>query len=198
MENEKQYKLATEKHDWSTICDLNGVKFDNFGTLKELKVLPQYLEQGEVVFALTSGLMGQGETSNSVDLGWNTWLLVLTNERFLLLDHALMSTSVDTQSVRLDRVQAVSASQGWMFGKVSIDIGNRMIVVDNCAKDSVRCIAELANKLIKEHSATSSNPSAKSTSSPLEELKSLAELKNSGILTDVEFEEAKKRILAKF
>lgn len=144
-------------------------------------------------------IMGQGDTSNAIDLGWNTWLLALTSERFLLLDHALMSKSVDTQSIRLDRVQGVSASQGWMFGKVAIDIGNRMIVVDNCFKASVKIVADLANKLIKEQSSQS--PSATETHSskktPVEELKDLAKLKEAGILTEEEFSDAKKKILAK-
>jgi len=193
------YKSATATKDWKEIFRLNEVAYDTFGTLKEMAVLHEYLEEGEVVVAMTSGVMGQGETSNALDMGWNTWLLVLTNERFLLLDHALMSKSVDTQSIRLDRVQGVSASQGWVFGKVSIDIGNRMIVVDNCLKASVKIVAELANKLIKEQSVQSSEPkTAPATDrTPVEELKDLAALKESGILSEIEFSEAKKKILAK-
>lgn len=200
LQNFEKYEEATRGRNWEEICKINEVSYDSFGTLKEMGVLHEYLEEGEVVVAITSGLMGQGDTSNSIDLGWNTWLLALTNERFLLLDHALMTKSVDTQSIRLDRVQGVSASQGWMFGKVAIDIGNRMIVVDNCFKASVKIIAELANKLIKDQASPprTATPLSPSQRTPVEELKDLAEMKAAGILTEEEFSEVKKSILAKF
>ena len=58
--------------------ELNGIHFDSFGTNKEFAALPKYLESGEVVFALASGLMKQTGTSNFSDSGVNTWLVVLT------------------------------------------------------------------------------------------------------------------------
>ena len=150
MENYNRYKIATEKADWRAICELNGVHFDSFGTNKEFEALPKYLEPGEVVFALASGLMKQTGTSNFSDSGVNTWLVVLTSERFLFMDAALLTSSIDTQSVRLDKVQAISASQGFLLGKISIDLGSRLIVVDNCEKNAVKVMADLANKWLRE------------------------------------------------
>ena len=150
MENYNRYKIATEKADWRAICEITGVSFDALGTQKELAVLPNYLEPGEIVFALTSGLMEQTVTSNAFDFGANTWLVVLTSERFLFLDAALLTSSVDTQSIRLKKVQAISASQGFLLGKISIDLGSRLVVVDNCEKEAVKVMAELANRWIKE------------------------------------------------
>ena len=150
MENYNKYKVATEKADWRGICELNGVHFDSFGTNKEFEALPKYLEPGEVVFALASGLMKQTDTSNFSDSGLNTWLVILTSERFLFMDAALLTSSIDTQSVRLDKVQAISASQGFLLGKISIDLGSRLIVVDNCEKDAVKVMADLANKWLRE------------------------------------------------
>lgn len=150
MENYNKYKVATEKADWRGICELNGVHFDSFGTNKEFEALPKYLEPGEVVFALASGLMKQTDTSNFSDSGLNTWLVILTSERFLFMDAALLTSSIDTQSVRLDKVQSISASQGFLLGKISIDLGSRLIVVDNCEKDAVKVMADLANKWLRE------------------------------------------------
>ncbi len=149
FENYDKYAEYTASENWSEICSLNGIKIDSFGTKKELKVLSNYLEEDEVVFALTSGIMGQTSTSNAAEKGLNTWLVVLTNERFLFLDHAFMTKSVDTQSVRHDSVQAVSASQGWMLGKIQVDLGARVIVIDNCQKATVSVIADLANKWLR-------------------------------------------------
>ena len=144
-----EYASFTQRKDWNSICELNGVELDSFGTKKELNVLADYLEEGEVVFALTSGYMTQTGTSNITDFGSNTWIVVLTNERFLFLDHAMMTSSVDTQSVRHESVQAVSASQGLVFGKIQVDLGARVIVIDNCKKETVKVIADLANKWLR-------------------------------------------------
>ena len=165
-----------------------------------MNVLPNYLEEDEVVFALTSGMMSQTETSNSFDFGSNTWLVALTNERFLFLDHAMLSSSVDTQSIRHDHVQAVSASQGWLLGKIMVDLGSRMLVIDNCQKATVPVIADLANKWLKElggkkNLAQQSTP-VSVEESPLDKLEKLANLHSMGALTEEEFNIAQQKILS--
>ncbi len=199
MDNFDKYKEYTNAQDWESICVLNGVELDSFGTKKELKVLPDYLENDEVVFALTSGIMEQSETSNALDFGTNTWLVVLTNDRFLFIDSAMLTKSVDTQSIRHDRVQAVSASQGWMFGKIIVDLGSRTVVIDNCTKATVPIIASLANKWLKEIQEKGfAQPSGAKTveESPIDKLEKLAKLHSLGALTEDEFKEAKGKILA--
>ena len=153
-----------------------------------------------MVFALTSGMMSQTETSNSFDFGSNTWLVALTNERFLFLDHAMLSSSVDTQSIRHDHVQAVSASQGWLLGKIMVDLGSRMLVIDNCQKATVPVIADLANKWLKElggkkNLAQQSTP-VSVEESPLDKLEKLANLHSMGALTEEEFNIAQQKILS--
>lgn len=142
----------------------------------------------------------QTETSNSFDFGANTWLVALTSERFLFLDCALMTSSVDTQSIRHDKVQAVSSSQGWVLGKIMIDLGSRMLVIDNCQKATVSVIADLANKWLKElqkqKSTVTSSGSGTVEESPLDKLEKLAKLLAMGALTDEEFKAAKAKILA--
>ena len=100
----EEYRALTQKGNWKGICDVNSVPFDTFGTKKEFRVLSDYLEEQEVVLAITSGVMSQSDTSNSFDFGANTWVIALTNERFLLLDCAMLTGSTDNQSIRLDRV----------------------------------------------------------------------------------------------
>ena len=203
MENFELYADHTSKRDWKSICATNGIQMDSFGTKKELGVLADHLNAGEVVFALTSGIMSKMDSSNSSDMGMNTWLVVLTNERFLFLDCALLTRSVDTQSIRHDRVQAVSASQGWVLGKIMIDIGSRTIIVDNCQKATVSVIADLANKWLRQSSAPPSTPSVAATNtesgpsnSALDKLERLASLFASGALSAEEFATAKSKLLS--
>ncbi len=196
-DNIKQYEAATRVADWPAIAKLNDGFFDTFGVKKEFSVLPNYLEEGEVVFALASGIVTQSDTSNSADWGSNSWLVVLTNERFLFLDHAMLTKSVDTQSVRLDRVQAVSASQGFLLGKIVVDLSARVIVIDNCQKKDVRAMADIANKLIREREkASSQRNSAPINVDYADQLMKFADLHAKGILSDDEFSEAKKKLIA--
>jgi hypothetical protein len=61
----------------------------------------------------------------------------------------MFSKSVDTQSIRHDAVQAVSSSQGLILGKIQVDLGSRVVAIDNCQKADVKIIADLSNKWIK-------------------------------------------------
>jgi len=108
----------------------------------------------------------------------------------------MLSSSVDTQSIRLKRIQAISASQEWILGKIIIDIGGRLIVIDNCMKSDVKTFAELANQFIREKEEATISPSSASISIA-DEIGKLKGLHSSGILTDSEFSEAKARLIAK-
>ena len=190
------HKDLTQQRNWSGIFELNGLKINSFGTKKELSVLGDYLQKDEVVFALVSGVMSQSVTSNDFDFGANTWIAALTSERVLCLDHAMLSSSVDTQSIRLNRIQGVSASQGWMFGKVTIDIGARLIVIDNCEKSHVKVFADLANQLIRQQEDKAATPSI-SNVSLADEISKLNDLYTKGVLTADEFFKAKEKLIEK-
>jgi hypothetical protein len=120
MLNEAEYREATQKRDWKKIFDINKVVMDSFGTKKEFLALGGLIEDDETVYAFASGIVSQSDRSNGSDFGANTWLVALTSERILFVDCALLSDSIDTQTVRLNRVQAVSASQGWLLGKIML------------------------------------------------------------------------------
>lgn len=191
------YAQFTRERNWEAIQALNGSNLDGFGVKKEIKVISEYLEEGEVVFALSSGIMSQTTTSNMTDSGANTWLVLLTSERFLFIDAAFFGSSIDTQSVRHRMVQAVSGSQGWIFGKISIDLGSRLIVVDNCQKKDVKIMADLANKWLREIEQRESKSSTTAPQdSPLDKLAKLQELHAAGALSDEEFSTIKEKILA--
>ena len=202
MVNYNQYRSCTAKNDWRGIFKINHPTFSTgfLWTHKELKVLPDYLEPEEVVFAFCSGLMPQTITSNRSDSGMNTWLVVLTSTRFLFLDHAFWTRSVDTQSIRHEHVQAVSASQGWIMGKIILDLGARLVTIDNVGKGDVKVMAMLANcwydtiARVKRDQQVPVQfvPGHKSIS---DELIKLADLHAAGILSDDEFSAAKRKII---
>ena len=198
-----RYRTLTAEKDWVGISSFNTLPKAVLGVTKELNVLHRHLQDGEVVFAFVAGMLSQTTTSNLSDIGINTWLGVLTDRRVLLLDHALLTDSVDTQSIRHDRIQAVSSSQGWMFGKITIDIGNRSVVIDNCDKEHVKTFARIANDWLEHLAAGIQAESPKPQASPapqqdpVEAIRQLAELKAAGILSEEEFTRAKASILSK-
>jgi len=199
IEGFTKFKELTEARDWEGIANLNKLDFsDNLGVSKEFSVLHEYLREGEVVFNFVSGIMSQTETSNSFDFGLNTWLFVLTDKRMLALDHAMLTASVDTQSIRHEKIQSVSASQGLMFGKITVDIGNRSIVVDNCIKSHVKKFSEIANDWL-EHREDNKNSQITETSQVdiISEIERLAVIHEKGLIDGAEFSEAKKSLLSK-
>jgi len=203
IENFEQYQAITKSRKWMNIFVLNGVAADTFGTKKELEALADHLEEDETVLALASGLMGQTDTSNFLDSGLNTWLAVLTDRRVLALDAAMLTRSIDTQTIRLDRIQSVSSSQGFLLGKIIIDLGARLLTIDNTDKQHARVFASMANKMIETRENVQAAPqqvvvqTPTPEDNPIEKLKELGALKEAGILTEEEFDTAKQAILTK-
>ena len=196
MNNIEKCKKLTQERDWAGLFELNGLEIDSFGTKKELSVLGDYLQKDEVVFALVSGMISQSETSTDFGFGAKNWISALTSERILCLDYAMLSSSINTQSFRLNQIQSVSASQGWFFGKITVDIGAGLIVIDNCEKPHVKVFTELANQLIRQKEEDETLLSGTSVSIA-DEISKLNDLHIKGVLTADEFAKAKEKLIAK-
>jgi hypothetical protein len=191
-------KLFTEKNDWISICNLNGLDFNScrFGTMKEMNLLSSQLQPDEVVFGFTAGVMSNKGDSNLTDWGVSTWVVVLTDRRFLFLDAALLSNSLDVHSILHKNIQGVMVAQGFVLGKISIETGSRSTIIDNCEKKTVKVLGDLANEWLQTLEERKSAPKTVTEESGLDKLKKLAELKNLGVISELEFNEAKIKILS--
>lgn len=191
-------KLFTEKNDWISICNLNGLDFNScrFGTMKEMNLLSSQLQPDEVVFGFTAGVMSNKGDSNLTDWGVSTWVVVLTDRRFLFLDAALLSNSLDVHSILHKNIQGVMVAQGFVLGKISIETGSRSTIIDNCEKKTVKVLGDLANEWLQTLEERKSTPKTVTEESGLDKLKKLAELKNLGVISELEFNEAKIKILS--
>ena len=194
MKNIEQYKVLTQQRNWVEIFKLNGLPPYTFSTKKEHAILGDYLQKDEIVFALLSGLLHQERSSHS-EIGVNSWIVALTSERILCLCHAVFSSSVDTQSIRLNRVQAVSASQGWCYGKVTIDTSSKSILISRCEREDVKVFADIANQLIRNKDDERDTTLSKGIS-VADEIEKLSDLHKKRILTDKEFSEAKAKLIS--
>lgn len=196
-----KYKTLTEGKDWAGICSLNGVDIQScrFGTMKEMNRLPEQLQAGEVVLCFTAGVMSNTGDSNITDFGISTWLVVLTDRRFLFLDAAMLSNSIDVHSILHKNVQAVRVAQGFVLGKINIDTGGRTTLIDNCEKKTVKVLGDLANdwlQILEERNSRPQQHEAPSGESGLDKLKKLGELKVLGLVSEQEFNDAKAKVLA--
>ena len=195
MNKEEKFKQLTAQQDWRGIARENGLNLltTEFGTRKELNRIRGVLHEGEYVIFFTSGIMtDDGETST--DWFPSTWLVVLTNKRVLFLDSALLTGSLNQHSIPLKRVQAVSAHQGFLLGKIVVETGGKRTIIDNADKSTVQKFAELANQLLQDIVDAEDSPAA-SKESNLDKLKKLGELRKAGVITEEEFMEQKKKLL---
>ena len=196
-----EYKSLTKKNDWAGICRLNNIDFHSskWGTRKEINRLPEQLQADEVVFCFTSGIISKNKDSNSSDFGLNTWLIVLTDRRFLFLDAAMLTSALDVHSILHKNIQSVRISQGFFLGKVCIDTGGRSTILDNCEKHTVKVLGILANEwlqVLEERKFSPPHVATFHAENNLEKLKQLGELKSLGLVTEQEFNEAKAKVLA--
>lgn len=163
-----------------------------FYTRKEIRHLPKVLKDDERILALTSGFMNN-----------HTWLCVCTNHRILLIDRGMFFGLRQVQ-MNLDRLQAVESSFTIFFGTLrfwdgasSISIG---LVLKSTIVPFVRTVQEAMDQYKRQmaHDAlgTIMGNVPKTQGTPwLTELERLSQMKQSGQLTDAEFDAAKKKLL---
>lgn len=199
-----QYKTLTEKKDWAGIFLLNGFDFgfdfysSGFSTRKEVNRLPEQLQLGEVVFFFATGTVRHTGDSTSYDYGIRSWVVVLTDRRFLFLDAAMLTSSMNVHSILHKNVQAVRVAQGFVLGKINIDTGGRSTLIEGCEKKIVKVFGDLSNEwlqVLEERKSTPQESAAAPVESGLDKLKKLGELKALGLLSEQEFDDAKAKVL---
>lgn len=194
MDNFELYKNLTEKQDWAGIISLNNISIDMSAVKKELNVLGNHLEKDEVVLFIINGILSQVKINNVLEFGTNNWICVLTNERILCLHHAIGRKAIDIQIILYEKIQSISSSQGWFFGKINIDIGSRTVVLDNAPKHHVLTFASLVNKFLIEMQNTKKLYSNKYRNI-ISDLEKLVNLRKNGEITDFEFNTMKKKLI---
>lgn len=160
----------------------------NFMIKKEVNELPSILRDDEKIFAITNGFYDN-----------NTWLVLCTSSRFLFLDKGMLFGLKQTE-IPLDKVNSIQFNTGLILGDVTIWDGSGKIKIDNIDKKFVKKFADMASDALESYKKTKNNPIhiTQSASGPnkMEQLEKLAELKAKGILTEEEFTQEKKKLLA--
>lgn len=160
-----------------------------FWTEKEIRKLPKILEDNEAVIAVTSGLMNNA-----------TWLLVLTPRRLLFLNCG-MFFGLRLFQIPLDRVQSIDSSFTLVFGSISVWDGASSFRIAMVLRSSIIPFVRATEEAIQAFkrsfipTAAPAHHPAGNTPDIATQIAKLAQLKESGYLTEEEFTAQKKKLL---
>ena len=151
---------------------------------KEIKELPEILAENEQVNNLIQGTYNNGQG-----------ILISTNRRLVFIDKGMLY-GLKVEDFPLDKITSIQYETGLLLGKVKIHTSSNIATIDNVEKGSARKFAEFVRDKLSQ---PTSQIITQNTSEPnaLEQLEKLAKLKESGIITEEEFAEQKKKLLDK-
>jgi hypothetical protein len=153
------------------------------GVGKELKYLHEHINQGENILGHTRGFYNG-----------TTWLICVTDRRLLFLDRNI-GWGMKTTEIPLTSVGSVNYETKLMGGNITVTASGSEKHIGKMKKQDVKDIAALISDAAEK--VNSASPAAAIQEvSKMDELKKLAELKDSGILTDEEFNEQKAKLLS--
>jgi hypothetical protein len=157
---------------------------DTWGTKKEIKYLPEALDEDELILGICSGFYDG-----------NTWLVTVTDQRILFLDKG-MFFGLKQVEVRFPQITSVGHKMGLILAAIEVRTANGTMVIDNIQKSDAIKISGIVREQIakREKSVTVSSPSAQ-PNSPIADLERLANLLQQGFISQEEFAQQKQRLL---
>ncbi|XZM33633.1 PH domain-containing protein [Clostridium perfringens] len=180
-EEKENRKSISEVHEEinSLLCK------DDWGTKKEIAELPSVLSIDEHIKAMTSGLTDG-----------NTWLIVCTNKRVLMLDKGMIY-GLKLIDIPLDRINSISHSKGLLLGKISITDGATIRTIENVSNETLNFFTDTVSKEIEIYKQAKNTPVTQvvNAMSTADEILKFKQLLDMGVLTQEEFECKKKELL---
>ena len=150
---------------------------------RAIEVLVEDLEPGEQVLRLAAGYT---RTSGVQQSG----ILALTNRRIQFIHAGLILSQ--KVSVPLDTVTGVAVSKGAFYSSIKTTGAQSNVVVERVGRSDAEDFASELRSLLTNRSQASTRAPAQSA---VDELERLAALRDRGVLTDLEFEAQKAKIL---
>jgi len=188
---ERKALLDTEKDKQSLRLveirtQIQSLGLDNssaFWGRKEINELPEILNIDESIDNIIQGTYNNGQG-----------ILVSTNRRLVFVDKGLLY-GLKVEDFPLDKITSIQYETGMVFGKVKIHTSGNTANIENVDKNSARKFAEFIRNKLSEPKPTVIT--SKPEPDVLEQLAKLGKLHESGILSEQEFSEQKKKLLDK-
>jgi hypothetical protein len=162
---------------------LNGVS--NYLSRREINELPAILAPTEYVDNLAQGIYNSGQG-----------ILVSTNRRLLFVDKGMLY-GLKVEDFPLDKITSIQYETGLLFGEIKIHTSGNIAKIDHVEKASARSFAEFVRNKLSQPKETVVVSKVVSEQTVLDQLERLAKFKESGILSEEEFQEQKKKLLEK-
>lgn len=155
------------------------------GAMREVRRLEPLLWEGEQVLGLTRGTYGD-----------ETGTLVLTDRRVLFVFIGVMRKH--TEDFTYDRISSIAWHSRFAFGTVDIFASGNKIEITRVLAEQGKQFVDLAREKVSasQRGAPGVAPAA-SAADPIEQLRHLSALHDSGGLTDDEFTAAKARVVGR-
>jgi hypothetical protein len=149
----------------------------------EINELPRILSADE---KLDNLIPGQYNKKNGV--------LVSTNRRLVFIDKGLLY-GLKVEDFPLNKITSIQYETGLLLGKINIYTSGNLATIDNVDKSAARTFSEF----VRDKLSRLENIAPVSVNVPqtdvLDQLEKLASLKSSGVLSEEEFNEHKKKLL---
>lgn len=157
-----------------------------FWTRKEIRALPEILDDNETIKGLTSGMIDN-----------STWLIVTTDRRMVFLNCGMV-LGVQQIQMPLDRIQSIDYQFMLFFGSIKVFDGVNVTSVGMILRSAILPFVKATQEAM--YTYTHKNPAHVKPVSPItsditSQLAKLAELKEKGYLTEQEFQEQKQKLL---
>ena len=153
----------------------------------EVQALPDLLDDGELPERVVGGKYNGG-------IG----ILVATDRRLLFVDKGSFG-SLQVEDFPYPTIQSVRSTAGAMFGSITIKSAGSSALIDDIVKRFSHEMANFVRKKAMDFNGTAASVVATGTVNQVslaDELIKLSQLRESGILTDEEFQIQKARLLA--
>lgn len=159
-----------------------------FGAKREIKNLPEHLSDSETVEMMCAGTYGPGQG-----------LMVLTTDRLIFLKDGF--TKKILEDFPISKITSVQWVSGMVLGQVTIYSAGSKTLFEQVDKSDGKAITarlrEMLSPAAGDEGTKETAPADNAQSGIADELKKLADLRDSGILSDDEFVAQKARLLGK-
>lgn len=155
---------------------------------RAMSVIAQDVESGESVLRMVVGLL-------HTPLVQQAGLLALTDRRILFIHSGIIQSQ--QVSVPLDTVTGVAVSKGLLYSNIKITGPQSNVIVNRVDKTDAESLASELRSILANRARGNTQLSSRSTGGVAEEIGRLAELRDQGVLTELEFTTQKAKILGK-
>lgn len=167
-------------------AQLKGIGlYDDWHKREEIECLPDIMIDSEKILTISSGLSSG-----------NTWVIVATNERVILLNKSPLY-KLKHFELPYSKITGIMHKTGILMGDLTICTEEDETVVTMIPKDSLKQLVEVITNHIdsKPETYIKANCAACFEEDFITKLERLAALKEKDMLTDEEFSAAKTKVL---